>query len=296
MVRYFSSYLPLSPHTDSYRPQDMSAHRRSSNYQAFDEVISSGPDNSVNNTSVEAERRCNLNEMAYTESVGTHFGGHDSTSMVSGAEHNPLQNIETRTDGRSIHLSNTSDKSSSDPPLMVTPKSTTSMVPTAVHLTSSFPVIIRANSNAYIYTLPPPSLSKLIGSLDEHAIPNKIYRDAYYSNENDAPDKPREHAGLLYHLKGGEGLSSLQEWSGEYHTGLSDAKARTKGKVTARDGYMVTGGWEYASCPPSCKEVLKWLTADVGQCSLRQSKIPSQVGHPNATSHNGSDSCPDRRA
>jgi hypothetical protein len=60
---------------------------------------------------------------------------------------------------------------------------------------------------------------------------NTLSLTIYYSKESDASDKPRECAGLLYHLEGREGLSSPQEWSvGEYHISLSKMKVRTQGK------------------------------------------------------------------
>jgi DNA polymerase zeta len=184
-------------------------------------------------------------------------------------------------DGQSAHPLNRSHKLSSDPSSMVTPKSTSSVVPTAVHSSSSFPKSIAANPNAYIYVISPPSISELIGTLDEFTIPNKIYRDAYYSNEIDAPDNPREYAGLLYHLNGGDGLSTLDEWGGgQSYVGMSNANLRSKSKARAMTqcDHTPSGGWEYASCPPSHREVKKWLTSDASRRLLKKSEIPSQVG------------------
>jgi DNA polymerase zeta len=134
------------------------------------------------------------------------------------------------------------------------------------------------NPNTYVYAMSPPSISEIVGSLDAFSIPNKIYRDAYYSNESDAPDKPREYAGLLYNLNGGEGLGTLDEWAGGHlSVTTSNANARTKGKAITRCGHTASGGWEYASVPPSRREVKKWLTANAGRHVLKKSEVPSQV-------------------
>jgi DNA polymerase zeta len=143
------------------------------------------------------------------------------------------------------------------------------------------------NPNAYVYAIPPPCVSELAGSLDQFTIPNKIYRDAYYSNESDAQDKPREYAGLLYHLDGGNGLSTLDEWDGvQSHAVNASSKTSRKGKTITRCVKTTSGGWEYASSPPNRSEVKKWLTTDAGQRLLKKSKIPSQVGCLNTSNHN----------
>lgn len=190
-------------------------------------------------------------------------------------------------DGQSAPPLNASPKLPSDPSSMVTSKYMSSVVLTAVHSSSSFPKSIAANPNAYIYAISPPSISELIGSLDEFTIPNKIYRDAYYSDEIDAPDNPREYAGLLYHLNGGVGLSTLDEWGGGQSVDMSNANPRSKGKAKAitQCDHTPSGGWEYASCPPSHREVKKWLTSDAGRRLLKKSEIPSQVGSFRGTTH-----------
>ncbi|KAF8122368.1 hypothetical protein EV363DRAFT_1182775, partial [Boletus edulis] len=69
-----------------------------------------------------------------------------------------------------------------------------------------------------------------------------------HSKKVDVPDGPREYAGLLYRLKG-RGLDALEEWqASEGH--ISSAPKDTRLSVSC-------GGWEYASTPPSVREVKK---------------------------------------
>ncbi|GJE86113.1 DNA polymerase zeta catalytic subunit [Phanerochaete sordida] len=106
-------------------------------------------------------------------------------------------------------------------------------------------------ARTYEYHLPPPTTSALLESLEAHDIPAKVYKDPFYSNEDDAPEHTREYAGLLYDLKGGTGIGVLQEWEGHetFNSGL--------GKLDTTGIY----GWEYAGVPPSVKQTRLWLDA-----------------------------------
>ncbi|EPQ60815.1 DNA/RNA polymerase, partial [Gloeophyllum trabeum ATCC 11539] len=122
---------------------------------------------------------------------------------------------------------------------------------------------------------PPPSASTLLSTLDNYGLPAKIYRDPYYSNEADVPEKPREYAGLVYHLKGGEDVANLEEWQ----CGSScDYPGLQKSDMPQFDR-MGVGGWEYASSPPSRREVEKWLrTTSVGHRSARRGRVSEAAG------------------
>ncbi|KAK0210432.1 hypothetical protein DFS33DRAFT_1458357 [Desarmillaria ectypa] len=108
------------------------------------------------------------------------------------------------------------------------------------------------NANGFEYARQPPSISDLLGSLHTHNIPSKIYRVPFYSKENDAPERPREYAGLVYHLKGGEGIKNLQAWE-------------PIGSETSLVEVGDVQGWEYAGHPPSMASVRAWLKSDEGK-------------------------------
>ncbi|KAI0365248.1 hypothetical protein BV20DRAFT_1039013 [Pilatotrama ljubarskyi] len=113
--------------------------------------------------------------------------------------------------------------------------------------------------NVYVYASAPPSAAELVETIEQYGIPSKIYRDPYYSKESDAPERPREYAGLVFHLKGGEGVATLEEWKSDEST---PSIIGHPPQPLARAG---VGGWEYASTPPSVKQVRKWLKDDAAR-------------------------------
>ncbi|KAG8221660.1 hypothetical protein J3R82DRAFT_1944 [Butyriboletus roseoflavus] len=102
-----------------------------------------------------------------------------------------------------------------------------------------------------VYAPPPPSTSELLSTLEQFGLPRRIYNDPFYSKKADVPDGPREYAGLVYRLKGGGGLDNLEEWQAREKYISSSSKAM---RLSAP-----CNGWEYASTPPSVREVKKWL-------------------------------------
>ncbi|KAI9569796.1 hypothetical protein HD554DRAFT_2087438 [Boletus coccyginus] len=99
----------------------------------------------------------------------------------------------------------------------------------------------------FVYAPPPPSTSELLSTLEHFGLPRRIYRDPFYSKKADVPDGPREYAGLVYRLKG-RGLDTLEEWQASENHVPSSSKASAP-----------CSGWEYASTPPSVRQVKKWL-------------------------------------
>ena len=105
------------------------------------------------------------------------------------------------------------------------------------------------NTNRYLYVHPPPPTSTLLTSMGGNSFLSMLYQPAYYSDIDDLPENPREYAGVTYHLKGGGGVTDLEDWGGaaehDDHGGPLPA--------------IVTEGWEYASTPPSAQQIRKWL-------------------------------------
>ncbi|KAH9178730.1 hypothetical protein EDB89DRAFT_2111621 [Lactarius sanguifluus] len=110
--------------------------------------------------------------------------------------------------------------------------------------------------NAFIYNITPPLASELLSSLESHGLPSKLYQDPYYSKAEDVPERPWEFAGLVYRLKKGDGLGVLEEWESA-STQESSKKTFAEDWNVFEDRFDRTGvgGWEYASSPPSVREI-----------------------------------------
>ncbi|KAJ3553039.1 hypothetical protein NM688_g3832 [Phlebia brevispora] len=124
----------------------------------------------------------------------------------------------------------------------------------------------------YEYAAPPPSTVELLLSMDNYGIPSKLYQHPFYSIESDAPERPREFAGLVFDLKGGTGMGVLDEFVG---TAAPEAIA-SQPKLSNTD----VRGWEYASLPPSLQQVNNWLRENKGQITVGQRKKSSQITGP----------------
>ncbi|KAF9015170.1 hypothetical protein BDQ17DRAFT_1403881 [Cyathus striatus] len=116
------------------------------------------------------------------------------------------------------------------------------------------------NLNCYDYVYPPPTVSSLLGSLEEHGIPSKVYTVPHFSRADDVTGRPYECAGLTYKAQG-RGVNSLTEWNVEPHV---DSSNLSLDYFTSTDRPLKTlkfTGWEYSSHPPAAREVRKWLSA-----------------------------------
>ncbi|KAI0047841.1 hypothetical protein FA95DRAFT_1492015 [Auriscalpium vulgare] len=129
----------------------------------------------------------------------------------------------------------------------------------------------KAMKNAYQYALRPPSVAEVTSTFGDYGVPDKIYRAPYYSVEADAPDRAWEFAGLMYHLKGGSGLKVLEDWNAEGEGERNKADGNDELNVFLdRLSSRGVGGWEYASAPPSTREVRKWLKSNKEPKHLRR--------------------------
>ncbi|TFK89962.1 hypothetical protein K466DRAFT_574493 [Polyporus arcularius HHB13444] len=136
--------------------------------------------------------------------------------------------------------------------------------------------ILYHGRNAYVYRSQPPTAAELVGSTDQYGIPSKVYRNPYYSKESDAPERPREYAGLVFHLKGGDGITDLEEWKPD------ESAPSVRGSPSCALERTGVDGWEYASAPPSVKQVRKWLEEQKGRQDARPVRVKdiSQIEGP----------------
>jgi DNA polymerase zeta len=146
----------------------------------------------------------------------------------------------------------------------------------AVQLSKAFDTCKATNTNRYIYSVSPPSVSDLKESFESLGLLNKTYQAPYYSKDADIPEMAKEYAGLTYRLKGGQGIATLTEWSNNDELGRNSAsnlEFETAG----------IGGWEYASHPPSVLEVRRSVATIDASSTKSKSKLQSQVGYKSQT-------------
>lgn len=143
--------------------------------------------------------------------------------------------------------------SSTSSPLLVPAPNSKRTLAKPIRVSYAFRSIKVLNLNSYTYAHAPPESLELLEALGDN-IPNQIYRPPHYSRAWDIPERSQEYAGLLYHLQGGQGICGLEDW--DVSSGLPDTLFRASDFDPAE-----VGGWEYASGPPSVKEVKVWIAS-----------------------------------
>ncbi|KAI5860741.1 hypothetical protein GGS23DRAFT_599257 [Durotheca rogersii] len=149
------------------------------------------------------------------------------------------------------------------------PESTSSVPPGTRERSTANPLDIgcvpRPHARFHVFNLSPPSTEDVLSSMDILGRPNVIYQDAFYSNENDVPQRVREYAGQEFRLEGNT-LPYLPDFD---PTGEAPANYGMKSDLPLdvdKDNRMYRKqrrecslrGWEIAEPPPSFDEVQGW--------------------------------------
>ena len=126
-------------------------------------------------------------------------------------------------------------------------------------------------SNRILYFANGPSSSLDISVMRHEAnFPDVLYQDAYYSNERDIPERPREYAGKQFKL-GSVSVPYLPDF---------DASGTSPATFGERQGIVVDKAWEekhyqrqrrlcslrtweFGKAPPTRYEVQRWLDGEV---------------------------------
>lgn len=121
-----------------------------------------------------------------------------------------------------------------------------------------------------------PNASEVSATLADHGHPSVIYQKAYYSDDQDIPDRPRDYGGRVSRLEG----SSIHYLPDFDPSGQSPAMLGEHGSMS-RDRYQqeqidqhlressTSRVWEFAPVPPSRAEVMEWFDKE-------QSERPTQ--------------------
>ncbi|KAH9828841.1 DNA polymerase type-B family [Teratosphaeria destructans] len=131
-------------------------------------------------------------------------------------------------------------------------------------LTKSYGMAFKlpGNADVFIFGHVPPSFAEVDRKLE----PQVIYQDAYYSDERDVPERPREYAGQEFKLESNT-LPFLQTFDrdGSVREGKAAAVDRAKDQLEEqrRRRACTLKGWELVRPPPSFSEVKAWLETEM---------------------------------
>ncbi|EPS36788.1 hypothetical protein H072_9596 [Dactylellina haptotyla CBS 200.50] len=106
----------------------------------------------------------------------------------------------------------------------------------------------------------PPTTAELIDTLDDFGLPHMVYQEAYYSNDKDVPDRPREYAGKEFRLQS-TSVHYLPDFNpdGGYVPSSTPISTKQAKKPPRRTSYR---RWEFAKPPPSRTEIEQWLAEE----------------------------------
>ena len=130
----------------------------------------------------------------------------------------------------------------------------------AAHYGTAFQ--LPTNSDIFVFGMLPPSFEEVEASVE----PSVIYQDAYYSNEKDVPDRPREYAGQEFRL-GSNTLPYLPEFN-KTATKMANGKGVVLDKAKQelaeqrRRRQCSLKSWEIMNPPPTFDEVQQWLDSE----------------------------------
>lgn len=121
-----------------------------------------------------------------------------------------------------------------------------------------------------------PDASEVSATLADHGYLSVIYQKAFYSNNQDVPDRPRDYAGRVSRLEGSN-IHYLPDFDpsgrspamlGEYASMPRDRYQQEQIDQRLREA-STSRVWEFAPVPPSRAEVLEWFDEEQSRCQAR---------------------------
>lgn len=122
-----------------------------------------------------------------------------------------------------------------------------------------------------------PTSSKVSSTINEYGRPSVVYQKAFYSDETDVPERPREYGGrefrlesnTIHYLPDFDPTAEAPAMFGEQTPTTHDRDQQEKVDQQLREG-CTARVWEFAPVPPSRSEVIQWLE------ELQASQEPNQ--------------------
>ncbi|KAF2861492.1 hypothetical protein K470DRAFT_256873 [Piedraia hortae CBS 480.64] len=129
----------------------------------------------------------------------------------------------------------------------------------------------RSAHNLYLFTIAPPTRSEVRDSID----PQVIYEDAYYSNEMDVPERPREYGGQEFRLASNTVpyLQPFDKFGGVRLGRVTVDRFKVELEEQQRSRQCSLRSWKLAKHPPTALEVQGWVDAERRPKKRQQSNI-----------------------
>ncbi|TFL06544.1 hypothetical protein BDV98DRAFT_610115 [Pterulicium gracile] len=125
---------------------------------------------------------------------------------------------------------------------------------TAIWRTPVKPITLSSH-RLFAYSFEAPTTTELLHSIQQYDIPARLYTGPHYSNEEDWSRQTNEVAGVIFTIPSGSGLRTLEPWQGDLDlTEVGEAIGLDVDRVRPE----ILSGWEYASLPPSFRQVKQW--------------------------------------
>ncbi len=149
----------------------------------------------------------------------------------------------------------------------------------------------------YCWSRSAPEAHFVTSTLYPSGLPSVIYQDAYYSNEKDVPERPREYAGQEFKLESNtvrylpdfNPLGTSPTNTGERLGVVVDRRKESKAFSRRRRGCRLQS-WEIERLPPSQAEVRSWLATEILDASEEnRARAKTQVSELNTDAPIGID-------
>jgi DNA polymerase zeta len=133
----------------------------------------------------------------------------------------------------------------------------------------------------------PPSAAVVESTMMRAGLPSVLHQDAYYSKEQDVPERAREYAGrefklqstTLLYLPPFDPIGRSTANVGDYPAVVID-KEKEKAKFRDRSHRCNLRHWEMAKLPPSYKKVQAWIHDEKSGSQQKETNKPEQIPKP----------------
>ncbi|KXG46096.1 C4-type zinc-finger of DNA polymerase delta [Penicillium griseofulvum] len=152
-----------------------------------------------------------------------------------------------------------------------------------IHQSFNFP----PNTSLRCFKFASPTPSEVNSTINEYGRPSVVYQKAFYSDETDVPERPREYGGrefrlesnTIHYLPDFDPMAEAPAMFGEQTPTGYDQAQQEKVDQHLREG-CTARVWEFTLVPPSRSEVIKWFEElEASQASNQKSaqNIPAKM-------------------